>query len=178
MYGCFLSLVGETKRRRHCGARVTAGVVGQPPRSHVLRTKWDVAKHEAKKGGDIYRRTVPDWQQILTQVDVVAWLDSGDESGLSLEHRVVDALTNPGSADRFGGWSLGESTFLVNDIWLLPDGKPPVNSSVFVADPDGNLTLPTWVDHVGFAGTRYATGRLATLDAAPAVDQLPRIDPT
>jgi CRISPR-associated protein Cas5t len=38
--------------------------------------------------------------------------------------------------------------------------------------------LPVWVDHVGSAGTRYATGDLVRGPlAAPPIDRMPLISP-
>ena len=39
-YGFLLSLVGESDRRRHTGARVSAAIRGEPAVSTVLRTLW------------------------------------------------------------------------------------------------------------------------------------------
>src|ERR1700674_2151913 len=39
-YGFLLSLVGETERRRHVGARVAPVLVNTPQTSVVLRTVW------------------------------------------------------------------------------------------------------------------------------------------
>src|SRR5215212_7279620 len=109
-YGFLLSLVGETDRRRHVGARVTAGLLSRPEMSVVLRTVWRVKKVPLGSSGN----TRPDYQQLLSPVELVIWLDSGDEAGTGdrLEARVLAALTSPASVSRFGGLSLGESTHL------------------------------------------------------------------
>ena len=39
------------------------------------------------------------------------------------------------------------------------------------------MTLPVWVDHVGFERTRYAVGELVKLDGPPEPLRLPRIEP-
>ena len=39
-YGFLLSLVGETRRTRHIGCRVSPGIIGRPGESTVLRTVW------------------------------------------------------------------------------------------------------------------------------------------
>ncbi len=48
---------------------------------------------------------------------------------------------------------------------------------LFVVRDRGRFTLPVWVDHVGSAGTRYATGDLELRDPfiAPNLAELPRI---
>jgi CRISPR-associated protein Cas5t len=180
-YGFLLSLVGETQRRRHVGSRVVPGLLHYPAQSVVLRTVWRVKKTPLGSPGN----TRPDYQQLLTGVELLIWLDSSDEqesNGPPLEQRVTDALGNPAAVQRFGGLSLGESTHLVNDVSLLEpklhnrlqDMKP----KLFLVHDRGRLTLPVWVDHVGSAGTRYETGNLdETSMDAPAKERMPQILP-
>lgn len=181
-YGFLLSLVGETDRRRHIGCRVTVARIGRPEVSVVLRTVWRVKKTPLGSPGN----TRPDYQQLLTEVCLVVWVDSQDEAtngDRTLESRVRDALKTPASTQRFGGLSLGESTHLVNDVSILDQnlmGKA-VDSQVetFLQDEHGRITLPTWVDHVGSAGTRYATGNLVPTDGlrTPELAKVPQISP-
>lgn len=127
----------------------------------------------------------PDYQQLLTGVQLVVWLDSaGEASEYRLEDRVRAALTTPSSVSRFGGLCLGESTHLVDEVSLLDrvrDRLAGRTGRAFLqrADNKGRLTLPRWVDHVGSAGTWYATGDLvegpATDPPTPAL--LPAISP-
>ena len=50
------------------------------------------------------------------------------------------------------------------------------DARTFVQSPDGQTTLPVWVDHMGSAGTRYATGILRRAPLAePTRSELPRI---
>lgn len=180
-YGFLLSLVGETQRRRHIGSRVTPVILGKPPVSVVLRTVWRVKKLPLGSSGN----TRPDYQQLLTAVELLIWLDSSEEQpvdGPSLEQRVAAALANPASVSRFGGLCLGESTHLVDDV--SPFDRVQTRLSVqtgraFLLAPKGRLTLPVWVDHVGSSGTRYATGDLVErpLGTSPALSELPSILP-
>lgn len=50
---------------------------------------------------------------------------------------------------------------------------------LFELHPEGSLTLPVWVDHVGSRGTRYATGSLMLRNWAemPPRDRVPIIRP-
>ncbi len=73
-YGALLSLVGEVDRERHRGARVTGGVIGQPARSMVVRTLWRVKSREHPPG--VRDNAKPELQQLLTQCEVVVWVDS------------------------------------------------------------------------------------------------------
>jgi CRISPR-associated protein Cas5t len=103
------------------------------------------------------------------------WLDC-----VELEERVRNALLNPASVNRFGGLSLGESTHMVDEVCLLErvhDRLPPTGRT-FLTAPKGRLTLPVWVDHVGSAGTRYATGNLEDLPLEPPPpERMPVISP-
>jgi CRISPR-associated protein Cas5t len=187
-YGFLLSLVGETRRLRHIGCRVTPVLVGRPQQSVVLRTVWRVKKTPLGSPGN----TRPDYQQLLSPVEIICWLDSTGErasAGPALEERIRIALTNPASVARFGGLSLGESTHLVDEVQLLEkylqsrrfrERQPEPRGQVFLRAARGRLTLPVWVDHVGSAGTRYATGDLLgdwPLDRAPGSEDMPVIEP-
>ncbi len=175
-YGALLSLVGERDRHRHRGCRVGVGLLNTPATSVVLRTLWQIK--EAKTPQGTGANMGPDFQQLVLDARVVVWCDSREEpegGGERLEQRVARAVREPWTVERFGGWSLGESTHLINDMRLLPEGSPPEACRAFLCEPEGDLTLPVWVDHVGSKGTRYAVGRLKPLSAAPSLEQLPRI---
>jgi CRISPR-associated protein Cas5t len=194
-YGFLLSLVGETARARHVGCRVAPVLLNDPALSVVLRTKWRIKnlgapefpvhpgqgprshypKNITGKGGNI----TPDFQQLLGPVDLLIWLDSGQERwpGERLEARVERALTNPASISRFGGLCLGESTHLVDSVRRFVPDERRLGRAFFLADR-GRLTLPVWVDHVGSAGTRQVTGDLVeTPLTPPPVEHMPRIEP-
>ena len=174
-YGALLSLVGETDARRHLGARVSAGVVRAPEKSVVLRSLWQIKDRSAAQGTG--QNAGPDFQEILTGAELLIWVDGSGESGLNitLEQRVIEAFENPAAVNRFGGWSLGESTHLVNDAALIRAGATPGPSHTFVVDAEGDVTLPVRVDHVGAAGTVYETGSLVALDSWPDAARLPMV---
>jgi CRISPR-associated protein Cas5t len=176
-YGALLSLVGEIDRERHRGCRVTAGLLNDPQYSTVLRTLWRIKEPGIAQGNKSNAR--PDFQQLVIDAALMIWCDSDEEASPApgLEARVRGALKDPATVDRFGGWSLGESTHLINDVWVRDDARPPSECRAFQVDPDGDMTLPVWVDHVGSAGTRYAVGRLVSLTEAPPRHLLPRIPP-
>lgn len=164
-YGFLLSLVGETRRARHVGCRVAPAVVGKPQTSVVLRTVWRVKKVPLGSPGN----TRPDYQQLLSDVNLVVWLDSAEEKGERpyLEERVRTALSRPKEIGRFGGLALGESTHLVDEVSLLSERHAKRMAGqvarIFLRAERGRLTLPVWVDHVGSAGTRHVTGDLETV---------------
>jgi len=177
-YGFLLSLVGETDRRRHIGCRVTPVLLNSPPTSVVLRTVWRVKKMPLGSPGN----TRPDYQQLVTGTHVLIWIDSAGEAGGGLESRVQTTLTDPAGVTRFGGLSLGESTHLVDEVSPWERVKPRIaarTGRAFLTAPRGRFTFPVWVDHVGSAGTRYATGDLeeVPLDQPPAAHRLPVISP-
>jgi CRISPR-associated protein Cas5t len=175
-YGALLSLVGERDRERHRGCRVGVGLLNAPATSVVLRTLWQIKDVRTPQG--VGQNAGPDFQQLVLDARLVVWCDSTEEPGdeaTRLEPRVVRALREPWTVERWGGWSLGESTHLINDVRLLPDGRPLAECRAFLLSPEGDVTLPVWVDHVGSRGTRYAVGVLNPLHEAPSPAQLPRI---
>ena len=175
-YGFLLSLVGESDRLAHLGSRVASVLLNNPPVSVVLRTVWRVKRMPLGASGN----TRPDYQQLLTDVRLVIWLDSSGESGDRLEDRVRTALTNPARITRFGGLSLGESSHMIDEVCLIDHirDRLPTRGRAFLVDSKGRLTLPVWVDHIGSAGTRYATGNLEdSLLVPPRITQMARISP-
>jgi CRISPR-associated protein Cas5t len=179
-YGFLLSLVGETNRRRHLGCRVTPVLLNNPELSVVLRTVWRVKKTPLGSSGN----TRPDYQQLLSPVELLIWLDSSHERGDSvpLEERVATSLREPGTISRFGGLSLGESTHLVDVVspfeGRLAERMREHRGRAFLLAESGRLTLPVWVDHVGSTDTRYVTGDLedSSLSPPPA-ERMPVIQP-
>lgn len=133
----------------------------------------------------------PDYQQILSQVELVLWLDSGAEQDAepTLENRAREALLNPSRVERFGGLSFGESTHLVDEVEPLEkylqsrhfrERRPEPRGQAFLRAEKGHLTLPVWVDHVGSGGTRHVTGDLHgewPLDRRPPPESMPCIEP-
>jgi len=127
----------------------------------------------------------PDFQELLTEVRIIIWLESSEElmKEETLEIRVTYALKNPATIVRYGGLSLGESTHLVDEVKILSkiveNSFPKLEKTcrAFVVRDRGRYTLPVWVDHVGSAGTRYATGDLEVRDpfVPPSLVELPRI---
>jgi CRISPR-associated protein Cas5t len=162
-------------------------LLNKPEQTVVLRTVWRVKKTPLGSPGN----TRPDYQQLLSPVELVVWLDSTQEreGASTLEARVGRALDDPKSVARFGGLSLGESTHLVDEVQRLErylGGKAyarrqsPVKGRAFLLAERGRLTLPVWVDHVGSAGTRYVTGNLVPdwpIEKSPERDAMPRIEP-
>ncbi|MBX6312321.1 MAG: type I-MYXAN CRISPR-associated protein Cas5/Cmx5/DevS [Isosphaeraceae bacterium] len=186
-YGFLLSLVGERDRRRHIGARVCPALLARsgpagtplwPERSAVLRTLWRVKDRKALPGTGSNLR--PDYQELLTNTELVIWLDSAEEQfeGPSLAERVAIALDQPSRIERFGGLSLGESTHLVDEVRRLrPTDFGPARA--FLLAERGRLSLPVWVDHVGSAGTRFVSGNLELMTEIipPSPEWMPKIEP-
>lgn len=175
LYGFLLSLVGETDRRAHVGARVSGGIFGHPPISRVLRTIWRVKKATTLIG--VGGNARPDWQELVTGAEIALFVSSDGEEGPGLEERVARALDSPASIVRFGGLSLGESTHLVDVVRRLRDSDLARTPRLFVADDAGDRSMPVWVDHVGSTGTRYAVGRFEERRTAPVSSELPVIAP-
>lgn len=166
VYGMLLSLVGEPNRLAHIGAEVALARLGQPEpmRSKVLRMVWRIRFGNVTQGTGSNRR--PDFQELLTGVELAVFVRAGreEEAPKPLAARVAQGLVDPASVSRYGGLSLGESTHLVDEVRLLRHDDL-VHALLLVADPEGNLALPIWADHIGSAGTRWgivkASGGLA-----------------
>lgn len=173
-YGALLSLVGETDRGRHRGCRVTAGLLNRPEISTMLRTLWQIKRKKSAQGTG--ENAGPDLQQLAIGAELVLWCSSREESASesTLEYRVKEAFRDPSRIQRFGGWSLGESTHLINDA-SLQDPTSALASRTFLLDENGRMTMPVWVDHVGSSGTRYAVGNLESIEAGPPEERIPRI---
>ncbi|NPU96284.1 MAG: type I-MYXAN CRISPR-associated protein Cas5/Cmx5/DevS [Candidatus Omnitrophica bacterium] len=127
----------------------------------------------------------PDYQQILTGIELIIWLDSSEDANQDnpLEKRVQEAqdpLTRNG-IKRFGGLSLGESTHLVDQVSLyggkLKECLRPSKIRLYKLNDQGLLGLPVWVDHVGSAGTVHVVGELVEIDAIqpPEIAEMPQI---
>jgi CRISPR-associated protein Cas5t len=157
VYGMLCSVVGETNRLVHQGSQVAIGIIDAGVRSRVLRTSWRVKDLGPKPGIGENKR--PDFQELLVSTRLMVHVRDGEgESIPPLVQRLESTLKTPGSVERFGGLSLGESTHLVDELRLLRAGDLPEGSTLewLVQDSHGSLALPVWPNHVGSAGTRYA----------------------
>ena len=182
-YGFLLALVGECRRERHSGCRVSITLLRPAPISTVLRTVWRFKKRDLGASGNAR----PDYQQLLSDVHVLIWIESQSEPrqrGASLEERVQTALNNPNQICRFGGLSLGESTHLINDAWILDARRLDKlsqfrkSATTFVTSANGTYTVPVWVDHVGSQGTRFVSGDFEHMEFSPPLpDRMPVILP-
>lgn len=160
LYGMLLSLVGEECRTRHEGAELAMAMLSTPSISVVLRTTWRVK--DRKQGPGLGNNRRPDFQELLTDIRIALWVRQGrEETGFpSLCRRLADVLANPAASRRFGALSLGESTHLVDELRLLR-AEDLVHARPLVADPDGDLSLTLWPNHVGSKGTAWGQYRLA-----------------
>ncbi len=161
LYGMLLSLVGEEQRARHEGAELAMAMLSEPPVSVVLRTTWRIK--DKKLGPGLGNNRRPDFQELLTDVRLALWIRPGrDEIGSpSLAERVAEIVANPAASHRFGVLALGESTHLVDELRPLRNGDLE-GACPLVADPDGDLSLTLWPNHVGSKGTTWGQYRLET----------------
>lgn len=157
VYGMLLSLVGETDFYRHCGVKLGIAMLSQPKKSVVLR---QLRRFKVKDIHDA-RNTIPEHQEILSNIKFMVWVASGgEENQPTLSERIEQALTNPRSNERFGCLYLGESNDLVNAVKLVSDDYKKASRRWLVRDDSGDLTLPYWVDHVGSRNTRFLRYRV------------------
>jgi len=151
VYGMLLSLVGEVNRYKHCGSRLAIALASQPQKSTIIRTYHRYKKRNLDNPSNIR----PDYQELLTGVNLVVLVDKGSDNAYpSLVERLWQALNTPTSVNRFGGLSLGESHDLVNSVTLMLSLSGE-SYQWLLQDEQGFLRLPYWVDHVGSSGTRW-----------------------
>ncbi len=148
IYGCLLSLVGETNRTYHRGVKIAIAMASIPKTSTVLR------KFRRLKEADLNAKenSIPDFQNVLCGLEIIACVDSSEEKN-NLESRIEEALNQPQTIERFGGLSLGESRDLIDDIQIL--SQIPESLQWLVKDPKGKLKLPYWVDYLGSKDTQW-----------------------
>jgi CRISPR-associated protein Cas5t len=147
-----LSLVGETDAYKHGGVQLAIAMLSQPKKSKVLR---QLRRFKVKNYSDS-RNTIPEYQEILTDIRFIVCVASGAEGVQpTLAKRVEQALTHPTAVQRFGCLYLGESNDLVNVVKLVSDDYRSESRRWLIRDDEGLMTLPYWVDHVGSRGTRW-----------------------
>lgn len=153
VYGMLLSLLGVPREEKslHRGADIALAVSALPERAKVFR--------KLRRGDDL-ENTRPDYQDLLMDLTLWVWLRKGaDTAAPPLAERVPTALAHPGTIPRFGGLSLGESSYLVDTITIVADMDQPL---VFLhRDESGFYSLPVWVDHVDTRNTMLQRFRLS-----------------
>jgi len=162
VYGMMLSFVGvpREEKAKHRGCQLVIAVEHLPERSRVFR-KF--------RRGKTLQSLRPDYQDLLLDVCVWVWLrQANDTAEEPLVRRVFTALRNPSSIVRAGGLSLGESSYLVND--LSHRCVPPAELTFLRPHVQGFYALPVWVDHLDASKTRVLRCSLERL-ASDQVDQ-------
>ncbi|MDJ0632627.1 MAG: type I-MYXAN CRISPR-associated protein Cas5/Cmx5/DevS [Xenococcaceae cyanobacterium MO_188.B29] len=163
VYGMLLSLVGETDRYKHCGVKIALALLSEPAKSVTLQT---MRRFKNKK---IYHKenTRPDFQEILTGIELMIWVDRGEDRATpNLGDRIAEAFADPASVNRFGALCLGESRDLVNSVDLITDSDSNLNLKYLIQDRSGDLSLPYWVDYVGSKDTCWLRYTLENLPQA------------
>jgi CRISPR-associated protein Cas5t len=155
VYGMLLSLVGVPRDNKaiHCGVEMVLAVEQLPARAKVFRKLRRVPQAQKNPKENELRHTRPDYQDLLLDLRFWVWLRHGrDAAPVPLADRVVQALSFPTSITRFGGLSLGESSYLVDTIVVK---EPTDREGVFLQpDSQGFHSLPIWVDHQDALRTR------------------------
>jgi CRISPR-associated protein Cas5t len=153
VYGMLLSLLGvpREQKARHRGVDMAMAVAELPSRSKVFR--------KLRRGSDL-ENTRPDYQDVLVDLTLWVWLRPGaDTADPPLAVRVPAAIRPPHAVTRFGGLSLGESSYLVDVI--VPDPSPPDFLTFVLPDEQGFFCLPVWVDHSDRLNTVVKRFRIA-----------------
>jgi CRISPR-associated protein Cas5t len=158
-----LSLLGVPRedKARHRGAELSLAVRELPGRSRVFR--------KLRRGKELDEAR-PDYQDLLIDLAFWVWLRKGaDTADPPLSARVPAALADPHAVTRFGGLSLGESSYLVDMIRI--DRDPPSQLIFLVPDVRGFYSLPVWIDHSVRENT--VLGRFRLSDPVAIADGLP-----
>lgn len=165
VYGMLLSLVGvpRAEKDRHRGVAMALGVEALPTRSRVFR--------KLRRGeNDLVPKFRPDYQDILIGLRLWVWLGAGrDAASPNLPSRVAQVLDDPSGVERFGGLSLGESSYLVDSI--SRNKVPPAELTFLQPDPRGFHHLTTWVDHTDASKSRSDRFSLTRLSVSAALER-------
>ena len=152
VYGMLLSLVGEIDRHKHCGVKIAIALMSEPTKSVTLRTMRRFKKKKLNHKENIR----PDFQEILTGIELMIWVDKGEDSAKpSLCDRITKAFADPSSVYRFGILCLGESRDLVNSVDLITEIEPDLTLNYLIQDEYGDLSLPYWVDYLSSKNTQW-----------------------
>ncbi len=170
-YGFLLSLVGEPDRQRHAGTEVAIGLLQEGAISTVLRTAWRTK--DGKAGPGVGNNRTPVLREVLTGLAVAIGVRTGTDPGHPALVERVQAVMNGAWPDRFGGLSLGESTFLVNDVSLL---REPARW--LAGTTQATITMPIWADQAGFTTTRWGQFEILTqAEERPPSSAWVRVEP-
>lgn len=172
VYGMLLSYVGEVNRLRYAGTEITLALttIGTP--SVILRKTRRVKKTDLNSK----ENSRPDYQTLLSGLTFLVGLrDSEDPGCQGFSYRIQSAYQDPSLVSRYGGLSCGESHNLVDDLSVVSSTQIALehkSNSLWVVspDPDGEWSVPVWVDHIGSAATRWARVKFSLGDVQ---DMLP-----
>jgi len=157
----FLGVPREEKSK-HRGAEMALAVRDLPGVVKVFR--------KLRRGSDL-EDTRPDYQDLLMDLQLWIWLRPGTDSGNpTLSARVFQALADPRTITRSGGLSLGESSYLIDEI--KEDSIPPEELIFLLPDQAGFYSMPVWVDHADASKTVLT--RFCISDPIPIASALPK----
>ena len=147
IYGCLLSLVGETDMQYHRGVKIAIALASKPQSNIVMRTVRRLKNADLNHPSN----SKPDFQEVLSGVEIVVGVDSCEDTN-DLETRIVESLSNSKFTERFGGLSIGESKDLIDDIQILE--KPSQSLQWLTKNTKGKIKLPLIVDYMGSKNTK------------------------
>ena len=147
IYGCLLSLVGETDMQHHRGVKIALALASKPQSNIVMRTVRRLKNADLNHPSN----SKPDFQEILSGIKIVVGVDSSEDTS-NLESKIIEALTSSEKIERFGGLSLGESRDLIDDIQIIK--KPSESLQWLTHNKKGKIKLPITVDYFGSKNTK------------------------
>ena len=171
VFGMLLSLCGATDGARsdYRGTELAIMVDRVRESSRVLRKLRRDSNLDRKRGTPGYR---PDYQELILGLRAWIAVRQGDAVH-DLSSSVRATLEHPEGVNRYGALSLGESTFLVDEIEACCTA-PPSGVSLH-PDDAGSLTLPVWVDYENPSVTRLR--RFSLLERAFSEEDYVRLKP-
>ena len=164
VYGMFLSFLGVPRedKARHRGVELALAIDKPPTRSRVFR--------KLRRGTDL-EDTRPDYQDLLMNLTLWVWMRRGGDNAVPpMSDCIIEALTAPSKITRYGGLSLGESSYLVDVVSI--DHNPPDQLVFLLPDKNGFYSLPIWVDHMTRANTIH--GRFTLSEEVAITQALPK----
>ncbi len=143
VFGSLLSILGVERGAAAPFFGTRLGLAGRTGERSVVLRKMRRDPANPKKGQPRVPAFRPEYQEILCDVLLWAWVEQGGATR-DLAGELAEALRTPELVGRHGVVSLGESTFMLDSIAscsVVPD-----DAIVLRPRADGALSLTVWVD--------------------------------
>jgi CRISPR-associated protein Cas5/DevS len=172
-----LSLIGVDweNKAKYAGVNLALAIEGEPELSRVFRKFRRVPQAPKAKADPLTARR-PDYQDLLIGLNLWIWVNDGSSSN-SMQ-RLIEKALDPlkrREIKRYGGLSLGESSFLVNEVIIKEPGTD-CQGKFLCKDEEGYYSFPVWVHHPRCGDGKTKLNRFSILNPVP-LKQPPPKDP-